>query len=112
MIQYILSSVPSTISCFWFPIKIILLQYIIRLFFAYVENGLMGITQLLISTGIIWTFFGWAIIGSTYIFSTLFCKYLLYRQIIFGLAAIAIFFEIYYNITNLLYKQNIQKKEM
>lgn len=97
MLNLILSYVPSAISCFWFPLKIVFLQFLIHLLYLYFKDGIEGLTLYMIGMSIILFFFGWIIVLITYITSKLFCQYLLYRRLIFFMAIISIAYQIINN---------------
>lgn len=105
MWQYILSMIPTEISCFWFPVKVFLAQFLIRIVFALIFEGAIAPVGLIMGWGIIFVFFGWVFIGLTYISSYFFCQYNLYRQILFIIAVLVLGFEIIDNIFDRIYKQ-------
>lgn len=97
MMNSVFSYVPSAISCFWFPLKVIFLQFLIHLIYLYFKDGIKGLSLYMIGMSIILFFFGWIIVLITYITSKFFCQYLLYRRIMFFMALISIAYQIFNN---------------
>lgn len=98
MLELLYSMIPTQISCFWFPVKVIVIQILIRVLFSLIFEGLMGPIGIVMGFGLIFAFFGWIFILLTYISSYLFCQYPLYRQILFIGAALTLGYEVIDNI--------------